>query len=191
MDLFVLLDSCFPGTCWADVARIFFSFADDNKIQWGSCGLSGELRVNVTFPGGDSCDATLGDWNPRMCQARSKLVLAPDPSCSLQRRHGKGGRGLGAEEGVGRGERVAEGRSGEGEREGARPVLSASVWTRYRDEEGWVEWGVNYLDVCVREREREREREGQDRRQRQRRDRREIEREERVGGWVGERAGRE
>ena len=58
-------------------------------MKWGSCGLSGEVRVNVTFAGGKpSCDATLTDWNSRMCTTRSKLILATDVNCWQKQRYG-------------------------------------------------------------------------------------------------------
>ncbi len=62
----------------------------ETNLKWSSCGLSGEVRVNATFPDGKSCDATLTDWNSRLCGSRSKLILATDAKCWEKPRHGKG-----------------------------------------------------------------------------------------------------
>ena len=67
---------------------MFSNISDENKIKWGSCGLSGETKVNVTFADGQSCDAILTDWNSRMCSSRSKLMIATDMSCWQKESYG-------------------------------------------------------------------------------------------------------
>lgn len=57
------------------------------SIQWGKCGLSGEVRVNATFPDGTSCNGRLGDWKETICHDRPKLTLEM-PHCRHRRTQG-------------------------------------------------------------------------------------------------------
>ena len=71
----------------------YFLFSATPRIQWGSCGLSGEMRVNFTVGDPKGCDGTLTDWNPRACSAKSKLMVWSD-QCRVYYKDGKWSRNM-------------------------------------------------------------------------------------------------
>ena len=71
----------------SDSTGVFSCLAATSYIHWGSCGLSGEIRVNASFVDGFSCSGVLSDWNPRSCSSRSKIVLALE-NCKTKRKEG-------------------------------------------------------------------------------------------------------
>ena len=81
-------NGCYAILYLGTVIIILYLSAEAN-LQFSSCGLGGELKVNSTFADGTQCGGRVSDWNPRKCSVRSRMVLLLDQTCPHLHRHGE------------------------------------------------------------------------------------------------------
>ncbi len=53
-----------------------------SRLQWGSCGVGGSVRANISLADGSRCVGSLTDWNAESCRLRSILTVN-SPRCPL------------------------------------------------------------------------------------------------------------